>query len=310
MKPKDLIQPATILIFLLLSVFGGPGLRQLRSLEALWNMGHIFLFALIAWTLLKGKRFKTKSFGWQTLHLSLITMIIGITIEFLQYQLSSGNPDLGDLGRNFIGSALPLVFGHLKGLHKQTRFFMQLIVLILIAIQIKPVVLMALDECRGLIQFPELSDFESTIELSRWSEGGANVSISDQYVIHGKHALKVRFNTDQYSGVSLDYFPSDWSGYKFLRFSVYNPDQQALKLVCRIHDSQHNKNGFKYSDRFSQEIRFHPGWNLIQIDLKDVQHAPKSRKMKLTQIQNWALFAVRLPVQQEIFLDHLFLANR
>jgi hypothetical protein len=309
MEPKKLIQPATLLIFLLLSVFGGPDLCQLRSLETLWNLGHIFLFGLLAWTLLKSKRFKTKSLGWKTLHLFLITIIIGITIEFLQYKLSSGNPDLDDLGRNFIGSALPLVFGQLKALHKQTRFFMQLIVLILVAIQIKPVVLMALDECRALIQFPELSNFESTIELSRWS-GGANFSISNQYVIHGKHALKVRLNTDQYSGVSLDYFPSDWSGYKFLRFSVYNPDQQALKLVCRIHDSQHNKNDFKYSDRFSQEIRFHPGWNLILIDLKDVQRAPKSRKMDLTQIQNWALFAVRLPAQQEFFLDHLFLANR
>jgi len=33
----------------------------------------------------------------------------------------------------------------------------------------------------------------------------------------------------------LNYFPTDWSAFKQLRFDLYNPGDTVLKITCRNH---------------------------------------------------------------------------
>ncbi len=71
--------------------------------------------------------------------------------------------------------------------------------------------------------FPILADFESAGELGRWS-GSARFFRSNQQAIRGSYALRVDMGTEQYSGVSLNYFEGDWRGFNTLSIDVFNAE--------------------------------------------------------------------------------------
>ena len=304
---KKIILIISILFFFFLSLFGGPGYHQTRSLEALWNLGHVLLFALITLFLLKINIFvKNKKTGQQILIIVVVTLILGAFIELIQLIFNSGTPDVGDMGRNFIGSAIPLVFSRKNPFTRLTQIPLQIIVVLLVLFQLKPVVYAAVDEYRAAKEFPVLADFESPLELSRW-DGGAPFTISTQQARHGKKALKIELTTELYSGVSLVYLPSDWSGYQTLHFNVFNPDTNSLSMTCRIHDKKHSKSEQLYSDRFNKHFSLQTGWNHIVINLDEVRNAPQDREMDMQQIDNFAIFATRLPAKRVIYLDYVYL---
>ena len=83
-------------------------------------------------------------------------------------------------------------------------------------------------------------------ESDRWTGDAEKILIDHETARHGKSSLLVRLTTAQYSGVGLKYFSDDWRGYSSLQFSVFNPSSASLRIVCRIHDSLHFKNGGKY----------------------------------------------------------------
>ena len=309
MNFKKTIQLLFILILLYLSLFAGPGYHQTRSLEALWNLGHILLFALLTYFLLEfWPWLRQQKQGRQFLFAVLITLILGVGIELIQALLSSGTPDPGDVFRDFLGCTVPFIFNTRIHIKNGLRLVLRIILILLFVVELAPAGLAAIDEYRAQNQFPVLSDFESRLELSRW-DGDAHYILSNAHTWHGKKALKIHLTTELYSGVSLVYLPSDWSGYKTLHFNVYDPDNQPLTMTCRIHDALHVKNGQHYSDRFNKQFALKPGWNEITMDLREVQNAPKGRAMDLTQIINVAIFATRLQAARVLYLDYIYLSK-
>jgi len=115
--------------------------------------------------------------------------------------------------------------------------------------------------------------------------------------------MKVMLNTNTYSGVALKYFPGDWEGYRYFKFSVYNPDSENLKLTCRIHDWQHTQGQQKYEDRFNRSFSISQGWHTITIPLEQVALAPENRLMEMQRIQGVGLFTVRLTHPRTFYVD-------
>ena len=299
----------TILILFFLSLFAGPGYHQTRSLEALWNLGHIVLFALLTYFLLEFWPWLQQQIqGRQLLFTFFITFILGVGIELTQAVLGSGTPDLGDVLRDFLGYTVLIGFNSKIRIKSGLRLILRTVLIILLVGELVPAGLFAMDECRARTQFPVLSDFESRLELSRW-EGDAHRHLSRTYFRHGHKSLEIKLTTELYSGVSLVYLPSDWSGYKTLHFDIYNPDNQLLTMTCRIHDAQHVKNGQHYSDRFNKRFSLKTGWNEITMDLREVQSTPEGRTMDMKQIKNFAIFATRLQAERLIYLDYVFLSK-
>jgi hypothetical protein len=107
----------------------------------------------------------------------------------------------------------------------------------------------------------------------------------------------------------LDYFPKDWRDYRYLAFSVFNPSDVPLELVCRIHDEGHYQSGGEYEDRFNRNLLVHQGWNDLEVSLADVMNAPKNRKMDMTRIKNVGIFSVQLPQKRVIYLDYFRLVD-
>jgi len=291
--------------FVLLFV-GGPDVASVRSFKHAWNLGHIIAFGIWTYLLLRfWERLIHKTFWKQCLLMLVVTLILGALIEIAQYG-PRRTPDLGDMIRNVIGALLALaIFSPARHQASRSRLrLLQVGVLIAAVLQLIPVALAITDERLAARQFPVLADFETPWETSRWG-GDAELARDRLYSYNGSYSLKIELNTSTYSGVSLNYFPADWSEFKYLRFDLFNPSDTALKVTCRIHDALHAENELRYNDRFNRSYRVEPGWNPIGIPLADVTKAPQTRTMDLQAIQDFSIFAVRLSQPQILYLDNV-----
>lgn len=285
---------------------GGPDVASVRSFKYAWNLGHIIAFGLWTYLLLRfWDRLIHKSFWQQCLLMLVVTLVLGGLIEIAQYG-PRRTPDLGDMIRNVIGAQLALAcFSPVRNqiLRRSLRLF-QVVLLGAVVVQLVPVALALTDEYMAARQFPVLADFETPGETSRWG-GDAEFARDRQFVRNGRYSLKIELNTTTYSGVSLNYFPSNWNDFRYLRFDLFNPGDRALNVTCRIHDALHADNELRYNDRFNRSYRLEPGWNAIRIPLADVAAAPRTRTMNLQAIRDFSIFAIRLSQPQTLYLDYV-----
>ena len=310
--PSSLRLSFFLLLGLPLFFLGGPSYHSSRSFAHLWNLGHILYFALFTrWLhLALVKRLATAIPAKKILILLLvIPFLIGLALEISQFLVTGRNPDIFDLLRNELGVALALAFAQQPlglFLSKNWRRIIKGTVFVVLLATASPLVFALVDESLAVEKFPILSDFESSLELSRWMNP-AQLQEETKIVRHGTQAARVQLSTNKYSGVSLFHFPGDWRGFSMLHFSVYNPLAFPLALNCRIHDTKHKLHGSLYHDRFNTIFELTPGWNDLAVSLKEVEDAPKERKMDMRHIEGFGLFVVQQKEPLSIVLDYVYL---
>jgi VanZ family protein len=288
----------------ILLFYSGPG-DSLRSVTQAWNLGHIILFAalsVIIWH--HGGKFLPRKFLPLLIILLLLTLLAGGTTEVMQI-FSQRTPDIADIWRDCLGTLIAAAFllPASTSLYSSRQRKFQFLVIFLTIITLIPLGKALIDETIARHQFPLLADFETPFELARWEQG----EIDHQLARHGHSSLKVLLTTAQYSGDSLLYFPSDWSQYATLHFSVHNGTKTPLAIVCRLHDRYHAKSGNAYHDRFNRRLTCQPGWNAFAIPLKEIRNAPTGREMDMAAIINLRIFTVCLTQPVIIHLDYFYL---
>lgn len=288
----------------MLSLEGGPGYYASRSLKEVWNIGHLLFFCLVSIYCLRYiVSFTNLRIILQVIYLIIITAVISIIIEWSQKIFSSGVPDITDIRRNFIG----MIFGYVLAISIKKTYILNLLrglVILLVLIEITPLFQVLMDEYRASRTFPILSDFESNFELSRWYSD-EQFFISHKNKVHGNSSLRVSFGTDNYSSVSLRYFPSDWSKYKYLKFHLFYTGVDTLNVSCLIHDEPDKKNINVYEDQFIQRNYLINGWNEISILLENVRNYPRFRKMKMNKIKGVDIYTSRLQQVKNLYLDYV-----
>ena len=289
----------TILLFV-----GGPGGHWPRSLRHLWDLGHIGLFGAAALLALR-TGLERRPLPSQAGFVLGGALVLGAVTEWLQ-RGSDRNASLGDLQRDVIGAALVLAFASpaVGRLPRLQRGALRAAVLLALGWQVAPALLATVDELTARHDFPVLAGFERPFEVDRW-EGEAEFRVVDTPVRGGHRSLRVDLGTSTYSGVSLAEFPGDWTGHRVLEFSVFNPDADALELVCKVNDREHQRRGYAYQDRFNRSLTVGPGWNDFSIPLEEIRTAPVEREMDLARIATFQLFAVRLPRPRSFYLDQV-----
>jgi len=285
---------------------GGPDYYAPRSYKCFWDLGHILFFSIFSYLILVNwpKRFET-TFLRQGIFVIFIVICLGGLVEFAQTG-SIRTPDIMDLIRDIIGALVALSFWApaRKRVSKVKLRIWQAISATFVALAFLPLAIALLDERKALKQFPVLADFESRFEIDRWT-GDADFSIDHETYHHGKASLKVELNTSLYSGVGLKYFPENWQHYNELQLSIFNPDPEPIQLTCRIHDRQHTRGLQLYADRFNRKFSISSGWNLIRIQLKEIENAPHNRNMALSQIQGLGIFAISLSKPRTVYVDYV-----
>jgi len=304
------------LVFLLIStvfLFTGRDEHAMlpRSAKEIWNLGHvIYFFVLVA----LARRFFFLA-RWPTLlqwfFYCVLIFAFGALIEFIQ--MTPRIPvDWIDVSRDMVGglAALAVTERPLAKAHLFWRNSALFALAIAGLILLLPAVKSGLDETRALMQFPVLSDFESSLELGRWSSRYPMRIVTLDKEQPGK-VLRVDLDKAQYAGLSLEYMPRDWRGYRWLELSIYQPKAESLSITVRLHDFEHERgrSAYAYSDRFNKSYVLREGWNQIRISLDEVRMAPFLRDMNLGEMVNLGIFVVRLDQPWAIYLSTVSLSN-
>lgn len=291
-----------IALFVLFFV-GGPDHNSTRHFKAFWNLGHILFFSLLPYQLFSCRKWLAGRFSAQSLITLGLCLILGILIELFQYDFRR-TPDAGDVFRDVIGGLVGIFFflGSRKSFRANVLTACQIITVGLVGLQVYPVLAALADEYLAREQFPVLAGFETPWEMARW-HGSAEYAIDSSVHLKGKCSLRVRLGTEQYSGISLNYFPENWEGAKKVRISVFNPSKQGLALTFRIHDRQHENHRWRYVDRFNRRYELPAGWTTIEIDTQEIRNAPKGRQMDMGHISSVGIFAMNLPHPRMCYID-------
>ena len=285
---------------------GGPGSYGPRSFVAFWNLGHIVFFFLFIYLLTEYRQVSV-SLGWVGKSL-LLVFALGLLVELIQGGLVGRTVSLLDVVRDLVGAMLALIFLGWQEAGRK-RNYLLIIAGLIVLVAITPLSLAVIDEYKAKAALPILGDFETSLELGRWESDGELTLVSEP-VRHGKGALAVELSTAAYSGLSLQYFPSDWRGMKYLQMAINNQQNQELSITIRIHDNQHAEQEEQlYSDRFNRSFSLKPGWNEIEISLADIENAPTKRAMDIDMIRNMRIFVVRQREPKNIVIDFVRLVS-
>ena len=289
---------------------GGPDYYSSRLVRFAWDLGHFCLFFVYTYTLLQiWESFTKRSFQGQVIFILLLSLILGILVEWSQASFDR-TFSLKDILGNIVGSITAIAFlsPARLALSRKALRLSQLTLCILILLLTFPLARVLIDQVIARRQFPVLSNFETPFELYRWG-GRSIISIDGGIVKEGKSSLKVQLNTEKYSGASLNHFPSDWHDYGYLHFCIFNSLLDPLKIIIRINDDDHISNGQLYRDRFNRQYLLSSGWNSIDIAINDIRNAPKNRLMNLRAIKNLTIFTVKLEHPRVIYIDDVRLRN-
>jgi hypothetical protein len=96
-------------------------------------------------------------------------------------------------------------------------------------------------------------------------------------------------------------FPS-WPVDADLVFDVLLSSHDQLQLVLRVHDAQHNYNHF---DRFNCSLHLVRGFQQVRIPVRAIRDGPRSRKLDLTRVRNFKLFAVAPTTPAELTIGNV-----
>jgi VanZ family protein len=295
---------ALVLFFLLF--MGGSEIINSRIFYEIWNLGHVLAFAL--WTGLLLTRWPAaRRWSWyrQLLVTGLFALLAGTASELLQTWFRRV-PDLADVGRDLLGSALVVAFVSTArhGAPKRVLRPFQALVMVALLVTLLPLGGAILDTGRARAAFPLLADFESLLEAGRWKVYG-EVRRVEAPVAHGRFALRIEPAKGGYAGVKFKYLSTDWRSLSTLRFEAYSP--AAARLHVRIHDRRHELKRGSVRDRYQRIFQLEKGWNSIVIDLAEVRDSGDGRQLDLGAI--WRVGVYISPGAEPVIIDHLRLED-
>ena len=292
------------LTFALFPLFfiGGPDWADGLFYEAVWNLGHILFFFLIT-LLLQPQR---KLGGWRLVTVTTVVVLVsGGLIELVQSEIGR-EVDWHDMLRNLVGAWLALACLSWPEKKSLAVWLARIGVVILLLWELWLVVAIGHQQWQITRQVPQLYDFATTNAQIFWD---GNVQRSTRFADSAgdQFSLEVNIATEKYSGASLNNLASDWSNYQSLALTLFNPEQTPLTLVLRINDRTHERGGNAYEDRFNTRLVIAPGVNRFTVSLADVQQAPATRLMDMTDIRRLIIFASNQATATTVYLLELSL---
>ncbi len=281
---------------------GGPDWVSPDIARELWNFGHIVFFAAL--TLLI-HQFISLTQWRRWLLLTVLVLVVGMVIELIQ----------GAIGRH---KSWQDVFYNLTGVWVGLFWFLKPSpgvwlgrCIALVALSPAAITVLAAAYSYGLMhqQMPVVNNFDSSADMQQVHFNSAQVQItqSENYSVNGQFSLAVTLNPGRYSGIRLTIPARNWTPYRHLKMSFFNPDQELLIVSLRISDLQHDRGDNLYNDRFNKLLTLKQGWNEVVIPLSEIESAPKTRAMNVAEVSSIGLFASNLAHARKFFWDYIYL---
>jgi len=299
------ILPVLLVVLIFFLYVGGPGHYSSRIYGSVWDLGHIVLFIVFSIFLFRLPFVEQKRIFIQIVVVFFIVIFFAVSTELLQFA-ASRTPELKDVRRDIVGAFIgTLIVFRQKKLSSTVFPVLAFIAFFLTVLEFSTLVKILVDEYNIFKTGPVLSNLEGVFEEGRW-KGSSQFELSSDVAIEGEKSLKVIFNTDEYSGVTLKYMHRDWSAKKSLHFSIFYPEDDDFLLNVRINDFMHVENN-RYNDRFNKKIILTKGWNHFIILIQDIKNAPEGRKINLENMQSLGMFVMNLSEPKTIYIDNVYI---
>jgi VanZ family protein len=302
---------AIVFLILFLSLFlfiGGEAQQQHRLIKDTWDSGHLILFALLSYGYFNLTSQTSRSTLYKILFTTIFSLVIGTAIEVIQiffHREFSRSDIINDVLGGYIGLLALIALNKQQTLKLKTTAV--ILALLCFAVGFRDMERHLLDELNMHQQFPVLADFETELEMSRWENNLTALKRSQEFVKTGEHSLKVSYLPGRYPNISLEHFKNNWSGYKTLSYSIYNPSHETRSFEIKVYDQKNINRSRSYNDRFNHKITIASGWNTFDIPLNDIISAPKNRSMNIQKIKGFSLFTDRLEQPVTIYIDNIHL---
>ncbi|HUV30781.1 MAG TPA: hypothetical protein VMY05_06825 [Acidobacteriota bacterium] len=311
-------------VILALIILGSLFLVKLPEHTNLWreagSFGHLPLFGLLSLVFLNLSR-RLLGAGLRTrlnhYRLALAASIVsGGLVELVQY-FGPRDADLWDLALDAVGSLVFLAVVATFDRHLSegdrpwgrapARAIRAAAVLLVLAGFI-PTGLWLGSYAYRSANLPCLCRFESFWENRFLAAAHADLEITPSPTYWRREKTSktahVLFKPAPYSTVALVEPYPDWTGYRSLAMTLFNPRDTAVTLDLRIHDRRHNN---QYHDRYNKTLSLSPGENVVTISLNEIEYAPVGRRLDMRSLAAVSLFAADLSDTLSVFLDEVCL---
>jgi len=299
--------------FMLVMLFSSnPFNGSVRLYQAIWNAGHLFLFAALTWLLITQTAIYKLS-GLKILLVSLLfAAVIGVIIEILQFFVGR-NMQWFDVFTDMLGALFGFLVAQLSISAKRRRLEKSVIILFLLIvlfIAAFPSLRIIRDNLKVASNFPVLSNFEQYEDIARFQQGHVRrFEMDNNLFIEGRASALIEFGAGEYPRVLLEAVAPNWTGYDFLNMSIHNDQKESLNIQVRVYDRQHRQTGYLQNDRFNYNINLNPGWNTLKIKLSEIYRAPQNRQMNMDVMGGVCLFMHNLKNTKSIHLDNIHLSK-
>ncbi len=273
--------------------------RNIAWWEALLDLAHVPVFALVTWLL-----YATNPAGLlprrAALTFAVITALVAAAgIELLQ-SCTGRSASLNDLANGAFGiAAAALVLTH-------RPVFAALILFAALLNTLPPLVAQTRARLWRAQHFPMLGDFESDAELPLWLTDEHDLLLSgaprERVPLHatrGRFALRVPGRQVNWPGVRLLCADQDWSRYSTLAFDLYSEDG-GFTLAVRIDDA--GSSG--HHDRFNTALTVQPGANSFRLPFTEITRTP-TRALDLRKIRRLVFFELHAAQPHTFYLDNV-----
>jgi len=314
-----LLLTAFVLLFVILNTLRLPNTTHLW--REIHNAGHTPMFGILALILLGFSRMLLKSRLKKRVSHYLLAFFaasfLGALSEILQI-FEPRDADIWDLVRDIVGIIAFLcgykVFEDYRNqhfdLHRWNVFVPFVTAVILLVGAVTPSILWIGAYSQRNSNFPSIMDFESPLQSMYVTLNSARLDRyarpSDFLAARGKNVGRVEFQPSIYSDFIIEEPVSDWSDYDYLSMDLYSANDTTIQIAVRIEDRHHNRH---YEDRYNAVINLEPGSHTISIDLNDIETAPETRQMDMTQMHIIHLFTVGINSPVNIMIDNIRLAK-
>ncbi|OUS11954.1 hypothetical protein A9Q89_07270 [Gammaproteobacteria bacterium 53_120_T64] len=308
LRLKLVIGSLLIITLILLMIVGlGAGV-SLRSplLRDLWNAGHLLLFGLLSYGYFSCLSMAAHTLSYRLLLSNIAALGLGAGIEYLQLHLGRSF-SVADIFNDVIGANLGLLVLALQKARVagRGRLTIRFGIVLMLGLGLRDVELRLLDEWAMRRDFPVLANFETSIQLQRWTFANVVAHRSQPFPRSGGYTLDVQFLNGEYPSVSLHHLVGDWSSLQFLHLAVYSASKQTTPFELEVFDRDYQRNGFHFNDKFNTPLVIVPGWNFINIPLQVIENAPQQRNMDMRLIQALSLFTHQPTVPVRLYIDSI-----
>lgn len=299
------LPPIIILLMFVVPIDVGA---DMKAWHELMDFSHAVIFMMLAtWLLPIVRHFNTSSPLISTI---LICLFIMITVELLQPYVGR-SASVKDILYGISGLVIWLGYTFLRS-RVETK--QQLVILILsVILAFVAVGSSALYNGYAVFwrwqQFPVLADFESEAEMKLWNPYGASENLKTtaervaDYSNTNQYSLLVTTVANAWSGVVYEAGDADWSSYRRVSMSIYNPDE-SFSLTLRIDDAG---DSLEFGQRFNHKLTIEPGWNKIEIGMSDIVANVPDKYFDLTKLRKIYLFTAKDKSSHQFYLDNIYL---